>query len=54
MKINIEKSQIWTPLWTPFAPHFFNIGPDLTEIFTQCVKSKKKPFLFMKIFPFRA
>ena len=23
MKINIEKSQIWTPLWSPFAPHFF-------------------------------
>ena len=40
-------------LWTPFAPHFFIIT-DLTEIFKQYVKSKKKYFLFMKIFPFRA
>ena len=31
MKINIEKSQIWTPLWTPFAPHFFIISPILLK-----------------------
>ena len=43
MKINIEKSQIWTP----FAPHFLYYWSDLTEIFTQYVKSKKKHFLFM-------
>ena len=50
MKINIEKSQIGTPC----APHFFIIGPIFTEIFTQYLKSKKKYFLFLKIFPFRA
>ena len=27
---------------------------DLTEIFTQYVKSKKKHFLFLQLFPFRA
>ena len=27
MKIHIEKSQIWTP----FAPHFFIIGPMLLK-----------------------
>ena len=31
MKINIEKSQIWTTQWTPFAPHFFIIGPILLK-----------------------
>ena len=31
MKINIEKSQIWIPLLTPFAPHFFIIGPILVK-----------------------
>ena len=42
MKINIEKSQIWTPLWTPFAPPFLYYWSDLTKIFTQYVKSKKE------------
>ena len=34
--------------------NFLYYWSDLTEIFKQCVKSKKKHFLFMKIFPFRA
>ena len=50
MKINIEKSQ----MWNPFAPPFLYYWSDLTEIFTQYVKSEKKHFLFMTIFPFRA
>ena len=31
MKIKIEKSKILTPPWTPFAPHFFIIGPILLK-----------------------
>ena len=55
MKINIEKSQIWTPCGPPLPPPpFLYYWSDLTAIFTQYVKSKKKHFLFMKIFPFRA
>ena len=53
MKINIEKSQIWTPV-DPLCPPFLYYYSDLTEIFTQYVKSEKKHFLFMTIFPFRA
>ena len=34
--------------------NFLYYWSDLTEIFTQYVKLKKKHFLFMKIFPFRA
>ena len=34
--------------------NFLYYWSDLTEIFTQYVKSKKKHFLFMNIFPFRA
>ena len=54
MKINIEKSQIWTPCGPPLPPPFLYYWSDLTEIFTQYVKLKKKHFLFLKIFPFRA
>ena len=54
MKINIEKSQIWTPCGPPLPPPFLHYWSDLTDIFTQYVKSKKKHFLFMKFFPFRA
>ena len=50
MKINIEKSQIWTP----FAPPFLYFWSDLTEIFTQYAISEKKHFLLMTSFPFRA
>ena len=52
MKINIEKSQIWTPV-NPLCPRCY-YSSDLTEIFTQYVKSKKKHLLFMIFFPFRA
>ena len=31
MKIKIEKNQILTSLWTPFATHFFIIGPILLK-----------------------
>ena len=31
MKINIEKIRNLDPLWTPFAPHFFIIGPILLK-----------------------
>ena len=41
MKINIEKSQIWTPCGPPLPPHLY-YWSDLTEIYTQYVKSKKK------------
>ena len=34
--------------------NFLYYWSDLTEIFTQYVKSEKKHFLFMNIFPFRA
>ena len=34
--------------------NFLYYWSDLTEIFTQYVKSKKKHLLFMKFFPFRA
>ena len=54
MKINIEKSQIWTPCGPPLCPPFLYYSSDLTEISTQYVKSEKKHFLFMTIFPFRA
>ena len=54
MKINIEKSQIFDARGIPFAPPFLYYWSDLTEIFTQYVKSKKKHFLFVKIFPFMA
>ena len=50
MKINIEKSQIWTPC----GPSFLYYWSDLAVIFTQYVKSEKKHFLFMTIFPLRA
>ena len=53
MKINIEKSKIWTPCG-PLCPPFLYYWSDLTQIFTQYVKSEKKHFLFMTIFPFRA
>ena len=53
MKINIEKCQIWTPCG-PLCPPFLYYWFDLTEIFTQYVKSKKETLLFLKIFPFRA
>ena len=45
--------------WGPFKGivskfwNFLYYWSDLTEIFTQYVKSKKKQFLFVKIFPFR-
>ena len=54
MKINIEKSQIWTPFCGPPLPPFLYYWTDLTEMFTQYVKSKKKHFLFLRTFPFRA
>ena len=55
MKINIEKSQIWTPCGPPLPPPpFLYYWSDLSEIFTPYIKSKKKHFLFLKIFPFRA
>ena len=47
------KSQI-SQIWTPFSPPFLHYWSDLTEIFAQYVKSKKKHFLFRKFFPFRA
>ena len=45
MKINIEKSQIWTPLWTPFAPHFFIIGPINWNFHTICKIEKETLFV---------
>ena len=53
MKINIEKSQIWTPCG-PVCPQFFYYWSNHTEVFTQYVKSENKHFLFLAIFPFRA
>ena len=53
MKINIEKSQIWTPSGPPLPP-FLYYWSDLTEIFTLYVRSKKKHILFLKIIPLRA
>ena len=53
MKINIEKVKIGPPV-DPLCPPCLYYWSDLTEIATQYVKSKKKHFLFMKIFPFRA
>ena len=51
MKIKIEKSQIWTPCGPPLPPPpFLYYWSDLSEIFTQYVKSEKKHFLFLKIF----
>ena len=44
MKINIEKSQIWTPAVDPLCPPFLYYWSDLIEIFTQYVKSKNKHF----------
>ena len=52
MKINIEKVKFGTPV-DPLCPPFLYYWSDLTEIFTQHVKLKKKHFLFIKIFPFR-
>ena len=55
MKINIEKSQIWTPCGPNLPPiSLLLVRSYLTEIFRQYEKSKKKHFLFVKIFPFRA
>ena len=31
MKINTEKSQIWTPCGPPLPPHFFIIDPILLK-----------------------
>ena len=53
MKINTEKSQIWTPV-DPLCPPFLYYWSDLAVIFTRYVKSEKKHFLFMTIFPIRA
>ena len=50
MKINIEKSQIWTPCEPPMPPHFFIIGPILLKFFTQYVKSKKKTLFVREFF----
>ena len=55
--------QSWAVLYVSVIPtkgiiskfwNFLYYWFDLTEIFTQYVKSKKKDFLFVKIFPFRA
>ena len=54
MKINIEKKVKFGPPVEPLCRPFLYYWSDLTEIFTQYVKSKKKHFLFMKIFPFSA
>ena len=51
MKINIEKSQIWTPCRPPLPPISLLLVI-ITEILTQYVKSKKKHLLFMKFFHF--
>ena len=50
--IKFENSQIFKPpCGTPLPPPFLYYWSDLTEIFTQYVKSEKKHFLFMTIFP---
>ena len=47
MKINIEKSQIWTHCGPTLPPPFLYYWFDLTEIFTQYVKSEKKHFFHL-------
>ena len=53
MKINIEKVKFGPPV-DPFCPPFLHYWSDLTEMFTQYVKSKKKHFFLMNFFSFRA
>ena len=52
-KKTLKKVKFGPPVEPP-CPPFLYYWCDITEIFTQYVKSEKKHFLFMTIFPFRA
>ena len=49
IRYKMKKVKFGPPV-DPLCPPFLYYWSDLTEIFTQYIKSKKKHFLFLKIF----